>query len=160
MHVTTNLASRIVLYAGIGVSFLALIATTACIQSPTGSAASFALTAAHRTPQSSSVDRTELSALETESLYDALQRLRPEWFRVNPSSREPVELRRAVVYIDQVYYGELNELSLVPVAAVTGIRYLAPSQARHAFGSTCVCAGGVVLVLTRRSSAASSQPAP
>jgi hypothetical protein len=60
------------------------------------------------------IEHDELAALDRESLDAALLRLRPEWLRVNPSSRHVAAPGRASIYIDGVYLGEPTALRLVP----------------------------------------------
>jgi hypothetical protein len=104
---------------------------------------------AHSGSSANRVARSELAPLQETSLEAALRQLRPEWLRVNPSSRQGIEPTRASVYINDVYAGELEELRLVPVPAVIDVTYLAPSAARDRFGSGCACAAGAVVVVTR-----------
>jgi len=95
------------------------------------------------------VARTELLPLQETSVETALRRLRPEWMRLNPSSRQIEAPTTASVYVDDVYTGGLEMLRLIPVAAVVDLRYLSPSRATDRFGSGCRCGAGVILVTTR-----------
>jgi hypothetical protein len=94
--------------------------------------------------------RSDLMAIQETSLEAALQRLRPEWLRLNPSARQVGQPARASVYVDNVYAGDLDVLRLVPVSTVIDVRFLAPSAARDQFGAMCRCEAGVILVATRR----------
>lgn len=105
---------------------------------------------AHGGSSATRVVRSDLMAIQETSLDAALGRLRPEWLRVNPSSRQVAQPAHASVYIDNVYMGDLDALRLVPVSAVIDVRFLAPSAARDQFGSACRCEAGVILVVTRR----------
>lgn len=98
------------------------------------------------------VARSELAPLQEASLEEALRQLRPEWLRVNPSSRQITEAARASVYVNDVYAGELDALRLIPVSAVIDARFLAPSAARDQLGPGCRCAAGVIAIATRRKS--------
>lgn len=96
------------------------------------------------------VAHSELAPLQEASLEEALRQLRPEWLRVNPSSRQVTEAARASVYVNDVYAGELETLRLIPVSAVIDARFLAPSAAHDQFGPGCRCAAGVIAIATRR----------
>ena len=97
------------------------------------------------------VAHAELIPLEETSVDAALRRLRPEWLRVNPSSRQVEGQATASVFVDDVYTGGLEALSLIPAAAVVDLRYLSPSMASDRFGAGCRCGAGVILVTTRNS---------
>jgi hypothetical protein len=107
------------------------------------------ITAARGGSSANRVVHAELARLQETSLDAALSQLRPEWFRVNPSSRQISGPARASVYIDEVYTGELGILRLVPVSAVIDVSYLGPSAARDRFGLGCQCAAGAIVVVTR-----------
>jgi len=100
-------------------------------------------------PPTTHVGRAELLALQETSLETALERLRPEWLRVNPSSRQVEAQATASVYVDDMYMGGLESLRLVPVATVVELRYLSPSRANDWFGTGCRCGAGVIFVTTR-----------
>jgi hypothetical protein len=105
--------------------------------------------AAHGESSSNHVPHAELLPLQEISIDEALRQIRPEWLRVNASSRATVEPARASVYVDDLYVGELDALRLIPVSAVTDLRFLAPSVARDRLGPGCHCSAGVILVMTR-----------
>ena len=95
------------------------------------------------------VAHAELISLDETSVDAALRRLRPEWMRVNPSSRQVEGQATASVYVDDLYTGGLEALRLIPVAAVVDLRFLSPSMANDRFGAGCRCGSGVILVTTR-----------
>jgi hypothetical protein len=96
-----------------------------------------------------SVLHAELEPLEAASLDDALRRLRPEWMRLNPVVRQVGVPGYATVYVDNLYAGSLEALSLVPISAVLSARFLSPAVARDRYGSACRCGNGVILLVTR-----------
>lgn len=104
---------------------------------------------AHVASSANRVVRAELASLQETSLDAALSQLRPEWFRVNPSSRQVSEPARASVYIDNQFAGAPETLRFVPVSAVIDVSYLGASAARDRFGPGCPCAAGAILVVTR-----------
>jgi hypothetical protein len=108
-----------------------------------------AIVPAGRRASSDRVARQELAPLADLGLEDALRRLRPEWMRVSPTTRQAAEPGAASVYVNDAYVGGLDALRLIPIDAVTDARYLTPTAARSWFGMFCRCAGGVILVSTR-----------
>jgi hypothetical protein len=54
------------------------------------------------------------------------------------------------VYVDGVLTGATDVLRMIPVSAVIEVRRLSASAAHDRFGTACPCAGGALLVTTRR----------
>ena len=108
-----------------------------------------ALVPVGRQSSSDRVARAELAPLADLTFEEALRRLRPEWLRPSPTTRQAAEPGVASVYVNDAYVGGLDALRLIPIDAVTNARYLTPSAARSWFGMFCHCAGGVILVSTR-----------
>jgi len=102
-----------------------------------------------RQAPSDRVSRDELGALSGVNIEDGLRRLRPEWMRPAPATRQAAEPAVASVYVNDAYAGGIEALRLIPIDAVTNARYLTPTAARSWFGMFCPCAGGVILVSTR-----------
>jgi hypothetical protein len=102
-----------------------------------------------RQAPSDRVGRDELDALSGVSFEEGLRRLRPEWMRPAPATRQAGEPAVASVYVNDAYAGGTEALRLIPIDAVTNARYLTPTAARSWFGMFCPCAGGVILVSTR-----------
>lgn len=102
-----------------------------------------------RQSSSDRLARQELAPLAGLSFEEALRRLRPEWMRPGPTTRQSAEPGVASVYVNDAYVGGLDALRLIPLDAVTDARYLTPTAARSSFGMFCRCAGGVILVSTR-----------
>jgi len=139
-----------VVASSLAVTLLVGSGCTAAIVHPSGSPLDATLMiAAHGESSGNHVAHAELLPLQEISIDEALRQIRPEWLRVNASSRATVEPARASVYVDDLYVGELDALRLIPVSAVTDLRFLAPSVARDRFGSGCHCSAGVILVMTR-----------
>lgn len=102
-----------------------------------------------RQSTSDRLGRQELAPLAALGFEEALRRLRPEWMRLSPTTRQSAEPGVASVYVNDAYVGGLDALRLIPINAVTDARYLTPTAARSWFGMFCRCAGGVILVSTR-----------
>jgi hypothetical protein len=97
------------------------------------------------------VVRADLASLQGTSLDAALSQLRPQWLRVNASSRQVAEPVYASVYVDNVYTGDIGILRFVPVSTVIEVSFLGSSAARDRFGSGCQCTAGAIVVVTRNS---------
>ena len=101
-------------------------------------------------PRALYIGRPELANAGQETMADVVFRLRPDWLRWNPTLRGMTgESARASVYTDGIYSGETDVLRTIPPEVVVDARYLPPVEARNRFGSSCHCAGGVILVRTR-----------
>jgi hypothetical protein len=141
-------------WAAVSSKVVALVAMSACASGPVRSSDLSAFDVIAIAPAIAStanvVAHAELAPLQEASIEEALRQLRPEWLRVNPSSRRVAEPARASVYVNDVYAGELETLRLIPVSAVIDARFLAPSAARDQFGPGCRCAAGIILIATRR----------
>ena len=104
-----------------------------------------------REAPSNSVTGAELRATGQPALDEALRRTRANLLRATlvGSTGKPVAVSPSV-YVDGSYLGGIDALGLVPPDAVVEIRRLSPSAARDWFGAACPCAGGVLLVTSRR----------
>lgn len=116
---------------------------------PTSSYEQRALAPVGRQSSSDHVAPQELATVTDGNLEDALRRIRPEWMRPSPTTRQAAEPGLASVYLNDAYAGGLDALRLIPIEAVTSARYLTPTAARSWFGMFCRCNGGVILISTR-----------
>jgi hypothetical protein len=98
---------------------------------------------------SSCLGRTEIGVLDDEPLSVALRRLRPEWLRTHPLSRELGSGSLPSVYVDGMYVGGLDVLESIASRQTWEVRSLSPFDARGVLGVGCRCAAGVILVKTR-----------
>lgn len=92
----------------------------------------------------------DIVSIHGTSVADAVLQLRPDWLRPNSSPSHSAELIRPAVYVDETYAGGPEELRFVPLTRVVELNFLASSAARDQIGPSCRCAGGVILVRTRR----------
>ena len=79
--------------------------------------------------------RSELAAANTDNLYDAIAKLRPEWL----ASRGPTSVTNASptlvdVYMDGTFLGKTDYLHGVRLLDVTSVRYWDAGQASARFG--------------------------
>lgn len=95
--------------------------------------------------------RRDMAAFEGRALGEALMQLRPDWLRVNPSSRSADGTSRAVVYVNDVPAGGTGALQSIPSGVAVEVRLLSPSEARARYGLGCRCPAGAILVRTRTS---------
>lgn len=88
----------------------------------------------------------EISKTAALTAYDAIRIRRPA-FLVAPGEKSfgdaDRSLKRPVVYVNSVYYGEIESLKEMPVRDIREIRFLDPLDATRMFAT--VHAGGVIL---------------
>ena len=132
------------IHAGAVLSLLAVL--TACASAPRQDRE--ALTFGDRT------SRTEISARELQSVaagsaFEALQRVRPEFFFQRPTKvlNDPYG-GFPVVYLDGRLQGRLDVLYTIPVGAILSVQYLSGIEAHTRFGK--FYSGGIIDVHTRR----------
>jgi hypothetical protein len=95
----------------------------------------------------------EIATTDAQNAYDAISLKRPFFLK----SRGPRSLRESpvgqtaeypIVYVDGMYYGELESLRFISVTSIREIDYLDFNAATLRFGTGHT--GGVILVLTKR----------
>ena len=96
------------------------------------------------------LDRGDIAPYDGRSLADAVERLRPNWLRANPSTRINSEAVKPALYVNDVADGEISGLGTIPSESVVDVRLLSRSEAWARFGASCRCPGGAILVRTRR----------
>ena len=81
------------------------------------------------------------------STWDLISRLRPHFLtsRSAQSLREPDPVF-AVVYLDEIYHGELESLKTLKIQKIMSIQYLNPYDATTRFGTNM--AGGAIMIRT------------
>jgi len=79
------------------------------------------------------------------NLYTAIQALRPAWLRSrgNTSLSGPSEV---ALFVNEAPYGNVSNLSSIPIDAVLDVRYLPASEAGSRYGTA---AGNAGLLLVR-----------
>jgi hypothetical protein len=95
----------------------------------------------------------EISTTNAQNAYDAISLKRPFFLKsrgVRSLHEAPVgqTVEYPVVYLDRMYYGELESLRDIPVATIQEIRYLDFNAATVRFGTGH--SGGIILIITRR----------
>ena len=93
-------------------------------------------------------EEIEFDKAGVRSAYDIIARLRPEYLRSRGSS----SLRTgapstAVVYLDEMRYGNLASLRTISAAQVYEVRYFNAADATTRFGTDHL--GGAILITTR-----------
>lgn len=80
--------------------------------------------------------------------YDVIARLRPEFLRSRGASslQSPTPVT-AVVYVDEMRYGDLDDLKQLSAHQIFSIQYLNAADATTRFGSDHL--GGAILITTR-----------
>jgi len=122
----------------ISVLAFTLVASAACSSSKPASKPS----PTRRTGNSITAD--EISNTGTTNLYDAIQRLRPQWL-TSTRVRRGGSGDDLIVYLDSNRYGTMNSLRQLSVGGVQEIRYYGASEATNRYGTGHT--GGAILVL-------------
>jgi hypothetical protein len=90
----------------------------------------------------------EIRSVSATDAYEAVQRLRPEWFRRRgQTSLQNQSAGAVVVYLDGVRFGGPRSLEAVRAESVVHMEYLDASDATTRFGTGH--GGGAILVTTR-----------
>ncbi len=120
-----------------------LAATAACSSAPVASGEA---PAGHR----NLIERGEIELSRTpgSSAWDLIAQLRPQFLR----SRGPASLRdaspsTAVVYLDNVLFGDIASLRTISADSIVRIEYVNAADATTRFGSDR--SGGAILLLSR-----------
>ncbi len=96
------------------------------------------------------ITREEISAVlaENASAYDVIQRLRPAFIK-NRGITSPGagESEAAMVYLDNVRFGNVDVLSQIPAKSIVSIQYMSGTDATTRFGMQH--GGGALLIFTR-----------
>ncbi len=74
-------------------------------------------------PQSNVITRAELQEVGVSNLYQAIERLRPRWLTVRSMRSFSMETE-VVVYQDQMYLGNQDQLERMGIDGVWEIRYV------------------------------------
>ncbi len=87
------------------------------------------------------------AAIPDWSVYDAIAKLRPHFLksRSAQSLRDPQPVF-AVVYLDNIYYGDLESMKDLKLEKIESIRYLNPYDAGTRFGM--YMGGGAIMIST------------
>lgn len=117
---------------------VALLGLQACAAGTTNSSS---------TSSSDVITQEDLEELERLTVYQAVQRLRPQWLRARGVDSFE-QSNEVVVYIDGTRMGGVGELRRLNATQVAEIRHLDSRQATTQFGSGHP--SGAILVLTRR----------
>jgi hypothetical protein len=132
------------LHAGAVCSLLALL--TACASAPQEDREPrpFALSLSRQ-----SITAKELQSSGVGTTYDALRRIRPEFFiRRMPATFTDPYNGYSVVYLDGQLQGSLDLLNTIPLNAILSIQYMSGTEAHAHLGK--YHPGGVIEVHTRQ----------
>jgi hypothetical protein len=116
---------------------LMLISVGACSTAPTAIGSRNVITQ----------EALEQSGLQESSIWDAVERLRPNWLRSRTST---IGFDRVypVVFVDGSRFGGVDVLRSLRVQNVDEIRYLSPQDATTRYGTGYL--GGVIAITHRR----------
>jgi len=93
----------------------------------------------------------ELQLANVKSTADGVRYTRPEFLRstLMVAQGSVVRVGPSVV-LNGGFIGGPEALETIPLGVVDEIRYIRPSQAHDVWGASCQCAGGVILIRTKR----------
>ena len=124
---------------------LAALALTVTGVAACGSAQTSASQSSAPTHKSAtSITAEEIATTPANNIYDAVQRLRPQWF-TSTRIRGGAPGEELVVYLDGNRYGNLASLRQISVGGVQEVRYYNASEATSRFGTGHT--GGAILVM-------------
>ena len=86
----------------------------------------------------------EIANTGVSTVYDAIQRLRPQWL-TSSRMRGAGTSDALLVYLDMNRYGTMDQLRQLPIGGITEIRYLSAAEATNRYGTGH--SGGVILIL-------------
>ena len=86
------------------------------------------------------VTSVEIETTSASNAYEAIQILRPHLLQRQLSARHNVSLTegantKAVVYLDEVRFGDFRSLEQISVFSIKQIEYISPSEATLKFGT-------------------------
>jgi len=117
---------------------LGLAAATGCASSKTA-----AQTGAPHRSTGNVIGGEELTGTGATNVYEALQRLRPQWL-TSARIRRGGSGDELVVYLDSNRYGTLTSLQQLSVGGIQEVRYYGASEATNRFGTGHT--GGAIVV--------------
>ena len=93
-------------------------------------------------------DEIDLEKAAAWTAYDVIARLRPEFFRSRgASSLQSIAPATAVVYVDEMRFGELDALKSMSAHQIFRVQYINAADATTRFGTDHL--GGAILITTR-----------
>jgi hypothetical protein len=99
-------------------------------------------------PQRNVITAEEMTAANVTYAYEAVEQLRPQWLTWRPSRSvtNPTPLL-PVVFLDNNYYGDLDELWTLVVSEIREIRFLDDREAVYRYGTKYN--SGIIQVIRR-----------
>ncbi len=127
--------------------FVLTVLAGGCSTSREGTTASF---------KSDVLTAEEIATTPAVNAYDAVSLKRPFFLKSRgprsvlgaPSAPPGQTVEFPVVYLDQMYYGDLESLRNIPVTVIREIRYLDTNAATIQFGTGHT--GGIILVISKK----------
>lgn len=99
-------------------------------------------------PQANLITAEEMAEANVNYAYEAVERLRPNWlvWRPGRSSTDPKPLV-PVVFLDDTFLGDIDELRLIVASEILEIRFLDDREAVYRYGTTYN--SGIIQVIRR-----------
>jgi hypothetical protein len=126
------------------IPLIALALATACSSTPKASN-----TAGHAPSDRNVITESEIMSLPSVSLYDLIQKTRPDFLRSRgKSSFSNTDTEYPVVFVDGRMYGDMSSLRTLVSSQVSMVRYYDALNAQAKFG--VIKASGVIEVTIRQ----------
>ena len=95
------------------------------------------------------ISEYELNQSATNTAYEAIRRLRPQWLNYQPptSVRDPAP-PIPVVYVDESFVGDMSTLNQMLISQIESISFYKAPEAMIKYGTNRT--GGVIAVTTRK----------
>jgi hypothetical protein len=78
--------------------------------------------------------REEIGSVPVANAYDAVQRLRPQFFRSHGStSMSSADAGMPTVYLNRMRYGDISSLKQIDIGSIREIHYYSPAEATNRF---------------------------
>lgn len=139
------------------VSVFAIGSLAACAsggsKAPAAAPSTTAAATASSTPQrgnSTLIIQSEIEATRLETLYDVIERLRPNWFRTRGGRSEVsagAQTSTIKVYLNRSPMGDLSSLRSIQANSVKQVQFLSASDATTQFGTNHDA--GAILVMSK-----------
>ncbi|MGQ0537305.1 MAG: hypothetical protein ACT4R6_00025 [Gemmatimonadaceae bacterium] len=94
------------------------------------------------------ITQEEIARVTASTALDLIQKLRPQYLRRIPISLEGRPYATAAVFVDNVQFGQLDALRLVPAATVREVQYIDAGDATIRYGTGYPA--GAILILTKQ----------
>jgi hypothetical protein len=127
---------------------IAALPILAC--APAGSTSNSGIPTPRRTMTMLASEEILAANLDHGTVYDAISRLRPNWFARGTTSYDPPTTELAIVFVDGRRLGELETLRSVDANQIEGARYYSAAEAGPKFGLQGGLSGVIEITMKKK----------